>query len=367
MDRGGAVQMFRLSRGLAARGHDVRCVFDCAQPPTPKTLAAKERFASAGLELELYGMSSWAEHGRFRGYVKAEQPDAIHVHREKALRFVYFSTLGLPLRCFVTNRGTVYPPERKTLERWLIQSRKLDRVLAVAEAVRAALLRQVPLRPEKVAVVYGGVFPDEFRPEVSGQGLREEFGFAPSAPLIVHCGSIVGKKGIDVLVEAFARLLDDVPGARLLLVGGGRTKRLAEILEAEGLGEKVRLAGPRADVARYYAAADVVVCASTKGEGLTGSLREALAMARPVVSTAVAGNAEIVRHGETGRLALPGDAISLAGEMAFVLANPQEARRVAEAGRQWVLQNCDETIRSAKVEAIYREILCQKQPKNRAC
>ena len=102
-----------------------------------------------------------------------------------------------------------------------------------------------------------------------------------------------------------------------------------------------------------------MVCASTKGEGLTGALREALAMERPVVSTAVAGNVEIVRDEETGRLVPPNDPMRLADAIGFMLSHAERARQMASAGRRWVLENCDERKRAQQVEAIYREILAR--------
>ena len=108
------------------------------------------------------------------------------------------------------------------------------------------------------------------------------------------------------------------------------------------------------------AASDLVVCASVKGEGLTGALREALAMERPVVTTDVAGNTEIVEEGKTGFVARPADPPSLAAALGRALVDPARAQELARAGRERTLDWCSEPVRSEKVEALYRRILQNK-------
>jgi glycosyltransferase involved in cell wall biosynthesis len=105
---------------------------------------------------------------------------------------------------------------------------------------------------------------------------------------------------------------------------------------------------------------DVVVCASTRGEGLTGSVREALAMARPVVSTDVAGNRELVRHGETGLLVPVREPDSLAAAIAQLLDDREQAGRLGRAGRALVLEVCTDDARTACVEELYRELLAER-------
>lgn len=357
LERGGAIQMFRLACGLRERGHRVICMMNSVSADHGRSQQAKRRFEEAGLDLHFFAMNRIPEMFRFRRMVREMQPQVIHVHREDALRFVYLSTMGMNVPCLVTNRGTTYPPKWRTLERLLIRSKKLRKVIAVAEAVKESLLSQVPLDPEKIDVVYGGVDLNEFDFRRDGKQVRNTLNIAGDCPLVVHVGSLVKKKGVEHLLSGFATLLKSHPTARLILVGDGSKRKVKQFLRDNHLEHAVFVAGMQADVVPFLAAADIVVCAATQGEGLTGSIREALAMKCPVVCTAVSGNPEMVRHTQTGLLVPAGDAEAISQAIAYLIDHPDEAKAMGEAGFAWVKANCDEAIRSAKVEDLYYRVL----------
>jgi glycosyltransferase involved in cell wall biosynthesis len=124
-----------------------------------------------------------------------------------------------------------------------------------------------------------------------------------------------------------------------------------------GVSDRVVFAGFTEDVPAALAAMDMVVCASLRGEGLTGALREALAMARPIISSDVAGNRELVIHNSTGLLVPPGDPAALAEAIDRMLRDAELARSCAARGRELVLELCTEEKRAARVEEIYLELL----------
>jgi len=361
MERGGSIQMFRLSRGLKQRGHIVHCMMNSANAGQSKLRRARNRFDEAGLSLEFFDMRRLVEIRRFRALVKLHRPQVIHVHREEALRFVWLATLGIDIPCFVTNRGTVYRPKKKTLEWFLLKSRKLKRSICVAEAVKREVLKQVGLPEKKAVVIYGGIDPEEFSPRQPLPSIRPQLGIAESDAVILQVGALIPKKGIDYLLDAFQRLHEDRPNLKLVLLGGGNQQKVSKYLHERKLEKHVLLTGLLEHVAPYYAAADVVVSTATRGEGLTGTLREALLMERSVVSTAIAGNPEMVQHQKSGLLVPPADPVALADAIAWMLDHPSEGAEMAAAGRQWILQNCEESFRSAKVEAVYQEVLAQRK------
>jgi len=126
------------------------------------------------------------------------------------------------------------------------------------------------------------------------------------------------------------------------------------------LAEAVRFTGPRQDVPQVLAALDVSVSASaTPWEGLSGVMRESLALGRPVVCTDVGGNRELVVDGVTGRLVPPGDASALCGAIAALLADPGAARRLGEAGRELAVAKFSNAARARTMEALYRRLLAE--------
>jgi len=124
------------------------------------------------------------------------------------------------------------------------------------------------------------------------------------------------------------------------------------------LAERVHFMGAREDIPQVLAALDVSVSASASAwEGLSGVMRESLALGRPVVCTDVGGNRELVRDGETGRLVLPGDPAALAAAILDLLRDPAAARRLGENGRRLAEATFSNAARAAAVEAVYQRIL----------
>jgi Glycosyltransferase len=147
------------------------------------------------------------------------------------------------------------------------------------------------------------------------------------------------------------------PDLKIVLVGEGNPKPLQALAASLGIADRVVFAGFVDDVPAALAAMDVVVCPSLRGEGLTGAIRVAMAMGRPVVSTNVAGNGELVIHEETGLLVPPGDPTALAEAVDKILRDPELAARYAERGRHRVWELCSEKKRTSRVENIYQALI----------
>jgi glycosyltransferase involved in cell wall biosynthesis len=201
-------------------------------------------------------------------------------------------------------------------------------------------------------------------------GLRQELRIPMDAPLVINVGRLVAGKAPHLFVEA-ARLVSwSVSNAYFVLVGGPdrlepgqRPSAYADVLEQavreSGLGERLILTGYRPDVARFYAAADLVAYCPVLPEGLPTVLLEAMRYAKPVVATATGGAKEIVRDGQTGRLVPPGNADALAAAILELLRDAGRARALGEAGRVRLNQEFDLQTQVAKIEQVYQAVLCQ--------
>jgi glycosyltransferase involved in cell wall biosynthesis len=174
-----------------------------------------------------------------------------------------------------------------------------------------------------VTVVANGYDPAELLPALPFQHPR---------PYVLGLGRLETQKGFDVLIEALARL---EAGVDLLLAGDGSARAaLKAQASARGLGERVHFLGAtdRATTVALLRGAALLACPS-RFEGLPLVCIEALAVARPVVASAVNGIPELVRDGETGFLVPPDDAGALAAAIGRVLADPDGAARLAARGR----------------------------------
>jgi glycosyltransferase involved in cell wall biosynthesis len=244
----------------------------------------------------------------------------------------------------------------------IFHSRHVKHVIAVAHAVKRALVHTDKVASHKISVVYGSFDEQRFYPGQKGSAVRAAFRVPPFAPLIACIAAVDTRKGLHILLQAATEVVWQFPAAKFLIVGhiedGRYFRRLQQDVRRLGLTNHVEFTGHRADVPAILAAADVSVNASTEGEGLTGALREALAMQKPVVCTAVCGNPELIRDQESGWLVQPGNAHLLAMALLDVLRHPEEAKRRADRGYQWVLRHCTSSARLRQVERIYLA-LCQ--------
>jgi glycosyltransferase involved in cell wall biosynthesis len=144
-----------------------------------------------------------------------------------------------------------------------------------------------------------------------------------SRPVLVYAGRLAPEKGVDQLVEAFARLPAQVDGVRLEIVGDGPLRQhLGNAVGAAGLAERVGFHGwaSQDELERAYAEAWAVVVPSRWEEPLGLVAVEAIVRGTPVVATAAGGLLEVVDHERTGLLVPRGDTLALAHALGRVVA-----------------------------------------------
>lgn len=173
-------------------------------------------------------------------------------------------------------------------------------------------------------------------------------------PRLLFVGRLSGVKGVPILLEALARLAPMYPALRLTLIGDGPERAALEAEAAErGVAALCDFVGFRsqAEVASALTEHTALVLPSF-AEGLPVVLMEALASARPVVTTRIAGVAELVEDGVNGRVVAPGDAAALTEALADVLAAPERAAAWGAAGREAVLAGFVAPIEAARLARL---------------
>ena len=186
---------------------------------------------------------------------------------------------------------------------------------------------------------------ERFRPDPGARAvLRRRYGLG-DAPVVTCVSRLVARKGQDQLVRVLSRVRARVPGTRLLLVGDGPdAARLRALAAAHGVTDHVVFAGavPAAELPAHHAVGDVFAlpCRTRGGgldvEGLGIVLLEASAAGVPVVAGDSGGAPETVREGGTGHVVGGRDPAALAGALTGLLADPDRARRMGAAGREWM-------------------------------
>ncbi|MEL7155695.1 MAG: glycosyltransferase [Actinomycetota bacterium] len=324
----------RVAQLQAAAGHRVAvaCPADTGLAAAVDRSAVEFRPWSAGRQP---GHDLPREVARLHAIVDEIDPAVVHLHSSKA---------GLAGRLAIRGRRpTVFQPHAwsfHALDQPLaamaigwerLASRWTDVVVAVSDAELAAG-RSLRIRPRSdMRVTPNPVDTDRFTPEPNRPSEREQvrrsLGLSDE-PLAVCVGRLCHQKGQDRLVELWPSVLERVPSAHLLLVGDGPSRT---DLEARA-GDQILFAGNRADVPAILRAAQVVVLPS-RWEGMSLAVLEALATARPVVTTDVAGVAETVGRG-AGAIVAQDQLATLVDEIAGRLDDPHRAAREGAEGRR---------------------------------
>lgn len=358
---GGSVQMLRLALGQKALGHEVHAAFNIRRGDDPPGLGTFGPLHEAGISVASFAMQRLGKYPgmwRFRKFVAAGRFDVIHCHRFRALNFVCRATRGMQIPALVGNKKNSFaiPPG------WarVYASPRVDCIVVNARLIKRLFADTGLVDPGKVEIIYNGVDLDRFNPQVDGSAVRRELGLPADAPVAGMIANFAGKKSHDILLRAALQVIDKMPQARFLLVGGGDSQRYQKELVKHGYGRNFIFTGFRSDIPEIIAALDVSIISSGRGEGLTGSIVEAMAMAKPVVSTAVAGNPEFVKDRDTGMLVEPGNAGALAAAVLYLLENPGEARAMGRRGYDFAKDKIDNRRRSQRFIQLYRSILRRK-------
>ncbi len=217
------------------------------------------------------------------------------------------------------------------IERRALSPGSYVRVVANSRMVAEDCMRRHGVPAERITTVLNGVDLERFRLEsraTLGARLRAELGCRQDERIVLFLGTGYGRKGLDVLLDAFPAVLRARPGARLLVVGrDAAAASFRARAERLGLAGCVRFLGGRADADALYAASDLY-CLPTRYDSFGLTILEALASGLPVVTTSAAGGSEVLEEAAAGSVLAPeAGPVALAAELAAWL----DAERLAAA------------------------------------
>ncbi|WP_433138580.1 glycosyltransferase family 4 protein [Actinomadura nitritigenes] len=237
----------------------------------------------------------------------------------------------------------------------------VDALTYLGEYTRSRMARALsPAGAARMARLAPGVDETLFRAGAGGEEIRARHGLA-DRPVAVCVSRLVPRKGQDALIRAWPRVLTKVPGAALLLVGGGPYRAELERLAAsEGVAGSVVLTGsvPWEELPAHYDAGNVFAmpCRTRRRgldvEGLGIVYLEASATGLPVVAGDSGGAPDAVLDGETG-VVVPGRSVPrVADAVAGLLADPERAAAMGRAGRAWVEREWRWEVQAARLDAL---------------
>jgi glycosyltransferase involved in cell wall biosynthesis len=247
--------------------------------------------------------------------------------------------LGLPV--MITLRGSIVRLASYRLHRPQLRFALASAagVVAVSESLKEIAV-SLGTAPDKVRVVPNGVDADLFRPLDQAEA-RRDLGLRPHGPILLSVGSLNEGKGHHRVLSVLPEVIMAKPDLLYVIAGGERRGDnyrpvLERLVERHGLHAQVKIVGerPHAELPRWLAAADVF-CLATRSEGWSNAIMEALACGRPVVTTRVGGNPEIIDSDALGLLVPPEDDAALGPSIVAALERPWDREAIAAYARRY--------------------------------
>ncbi|MFO1008260.1 MAG: GT4 family glycosyltransferase PelF [Planctomycetaceae bacterium] len=286
-----------------------------------------------------------------RNILQRDRVDIVHTHNTYAHFYgtVAASWAGVP---YVINsqHGRGCGPRAKDKLLFRLANLKAARVVGVSEDAAALCRGEDPWAAGKTQVIWNGIDTSRF-----------VYRGPAAAPVAISVARLSPEKDFPTLLQAVSLVVRDVPDFKLMMIGNGAERAKLEALAGSlGITSNVDFLGERKDVPELLAQAGFFV-SSSKSEGISLTILEAMAVGLPVVTTRVGGNPEIVLEGETGYLVPDQNPEALAAAMLKMLSQREVWPAMGERGRQRVEQQFEIRTMIRQYEELYTEVLGAKQ------
>ena len=379
---GAEFQILALREGLRRRGHDARLLTSSVRYAGSEVVADYQCFGTTSRLQPLTMAANPSAAWRLRRVLREFRPDVVHV----GMFLWQLSPLILPLldgipnvhhvqmynlicplgtkllpdgtscrvpagavclrnRCFSFQAWTAVMLQRRLWRRW---GGALTMIVAVSEAVKRRLQGEGIAAAE---VIENGV---PIAPPRSAP--------LSANPVVAFAGRLVREKGADLLLEAFAKVVTQIPTAKLVIAGEGRERARLHALAAElGITSAVEMLGhvSREELERRLSAAWVQAVPGRWEEPFGMVTAEAMMRGTAVVASAPGGTAEMVRDGVTGILVPPGDTAALAAALESLLRDRGSAERMGAAGRKIAVERFSESTSVERFVTLYEKLLAR--------
>jgi sugar transferase (PEP-CTERM/EpsH1 system associated) len=285
---------------------------------------------------------------------------AVHAHQYTPFAYAAATRLlGYRPRLVFTEHGRFFPDLSSTKRRWFnrVLTSRRDRLIAVGEAVRQALIRNEGMSAAQIEIIHNGVEQSPARlSDEERVALRTELGAANDDLLVIQVARLDTIKDHATALKAFGLAAAQRPQLRLAIVGDGPERGSIERqIAASAFADRISLVGQRRDVPRLLAAADVFLLTSLS-EGIPVTVIEAMIAGLPIIATQVGGVPEVV-DGAVGMLAPAGDAERIAAAIVKLSDDGNLRQNLGESGRRRVAERFSEDEMVRRYDRVYAEVL----------
>jgi glycosyltransferase involved in cell wall biosynthesis len=229
--------------------------------------------------------------------------------------------------------------------------------------------RGVSNRYNRVIRLPPGVDTNSFWPKNRNDSLREKYGVKDDEKMLLCVGRLAGRKGVNFVLEAFAKIIKKYDKAKLIIIGEGpQWHKLHKQMYSLGLERHCKFLGklPFDELEEFYATADIFVYHSLwEGYGLI--ISEALASGTPCVATNVGGVSEMITFGKDGYYFEVGDTDALAKYTLELLNDNALIKRMSKYARRSMVDRFDWRIIAKQTLKLYENVLDDPENKENKC
>ena len=367
--RGTEVAVYNLTTNLFKKGHEIS-IFAAS-------IDSRDSVENHG-NLNVYRYSSYFKIGDTRIspglFIKPLQHDVeiVHVHNNTPpgviAGFLYAKIKNKPF--IITHHGCEkfdnYGSLIRKLGLNLYINHLLEKIFSYANVIISPSeyfteeSRFLKKYRDKVVVIPNGINIEDFDISYSKEECRKKLGLLTEKTIILYLGSLIPRKGPDILVKAMPLIIKDIPDTELVFAGDGvLRKELGELSKKLGCNKHVKFAGFVEEGLKplYYKAADIFVFPSTMSMESFGIVNlEAMACSVPIVASRIGGIPDAVKDGENGLLVQPRNSEALANAIIYLLENEDVREKMEKNGKKKVEDYSWEKI-AEETEKVYEGVL----------
>ncbi|MFT4690922.1 MAG: glycosyltransferase [Verrucomicrobiia bacterium] len=268
------------------------------------------------------------------------RPDVVHSHNLAPLTYSALATGFGFWKPLLQGEHGVFPREQGSPHRVKFRKRlyqAASRISTVSDDLRKWIIDK-GYDGSKIVAVVNGVDTDHFQPGDKAAA-RAALGLPTDGEVVGIVGRLVPGKKHSVLLDAFERVANQFPAARLLVVGdsGSEAEYVRAAAKASVASDRIHLVGFQSDTLRCYQAMDILA-APSPDEGLSNAVLEAMSCGVNVIAHEACGNRDVITNGQDGIVSDIGPSANLAAQLARVLGDSGLRNSIGFAARKTILQ-----------------------------
>lgn len=280
----------------------------------------------------------------FRKVLLNERIHIINAYQFKESLFAFFLKLLCWKTILITGRRDWRTKSKKTyIIAYRIINQVTNKIVAVAEAVKEKTIKMESLKSDKALTIYNGVDTIKFsKSKEHRKIIRLEFNIFEGEIVIGTVANLKPTKGYPTLLRAFREIIKYYKNVTWMITGKWLKEsrnlkwEIEEALIQYKIEQKVIFTGPRDDIPAILNAHDLFVLPSYD-EGFSNSILEAMSCGKPVVTTDVGGNCEVIENMKDGIIVPPGNVLELVKAVKYLIDRPEESKKIGVLARKKVL------------------------------